>query len=288
MPGSQHIWLFCFRGRRCETRRVNQDGLIEIVSAVIESMRILSLECPSEFTGESLVGALADLGVSPSTFEWELHGVEVGDHHLHFDRQEIQGVRAIRFGVHGGVLHVDQSHSADHHHNHAQREDDQIDYVKLRTRIETAKSSDFVKSHSLGILRRIASAKSELSGVEVDRIEFPETEGLEWLVATILSCIGLEQLQVGQIFIQQTGPRPSSGRPNSHRALSGTVLSQLTTVHLEVSPVGAAILAEFTATVGAPPPLKSVRTSYGLSPEAELERLSLLQATLGEFDGGNR
>jgi uncharacterized protein (DUF111 family) len=258
--------------------------LIEIVSTVIEPMRILSLDCPSEFTGESLVGALADLGVSPSTFEWELNGIEVGDHHLHFDLQEIHGVRAIRFGVHGGILHVDHSHSADHHDDHSHGEDDHIAYVKLRTRVETAKCSDFVKSHSLGILRCIACARSELSGIEIDQIEFPKIEGLEWLVATILSCIGLEQLQVRQIFIQQTSLHPSSDRPASHRVLSGAILSRLTAIHLEASPVGAAILAEFTATIGAAPPLKSVRTSYGLSPAAELDRLSLLQVTLGELE----
>jgi uncharacterized protein (DUF111 family) len=269
-------------------RRVNPEGLIETVSALIEPMRILSLDCPSEFTGESLVGALADLGVSPSTFEWELNGIEIGDHHLHFDRQEIQGVHAVRFGVHGGLLHVDHPHSAGHHHDPVHREDDHITYAKLRTQIETAKFSDFVKSHSLGVLRRIAIAKSELSSVEIDQIEFPETEGLEWLLATILSCIGLEQLQVRQIFIQQTSPRPSPGRLASHRVLSGALLSQFTAEHLEASPIGAAILAEFAATVGAPPPLKSARTSYGLSPEGGLGRLSLLQATLGEIGDGNR
>src|SRR3981189_2585866 len=97
-------------------------GLIRIFSEVIKAMRIIWLDCRSEFSGEALVGALVDMGVSPSAFEWELGGVELGDHHLHFDREEIQDIRAVRFGVHGGILHVDHDHSSEHHHNHAEIE----------------------------------------------------------------------------------------------------------------------------------------------------------------------
>src|ERR1700746_2765064 len=121
-------------------------------------MRIIWLDCRSEFTGEILVGALTDLGVSPSTFEWELSGIELGAHHLHFDREEIQGVRGVHFGVHGGLLHVDHSHTAEHPHDHSRS--DLITYTKLRTKIEGANAPDFVKSHSLGILHRIATAEA--------------------------------------------------------------------------------------------------------------------------------
>ncbi len=240
-------------------------------------MRILSLVCPSEFSGESLVGVLADLGVSPSTFEWELNGIEIGDHHLHFDREEVEGVRSVRFGVHGGILHVDHQHSPDHHHDHAHTEDHPITYPKLREHIDTAKLSAFVKSHSLGILRRIAGAQSNLTATQLDRVEFSEAEALEWLVPSVLSCVGLDQLQVGQIFIQQT--LKSSGGQPAHRALSRAILSELSTPeHLETSPAGAAILAEFAAKFEAPPKLKSIRTGHGLGPGNEL-----LRATLGEF-----
>ena len=176
-------------------------------------MQILWLDCHSEFTGQALVGALADLGVSPSTFEWELSGFELGDHHLHFDREEIQGIRAVHFGVHGGALHMDDGYSSEHHHNHTQA--DLIPYTELRTQIEDARVSDFVKSHSLGILHRIAGAEGELNKTAIDQIEFPESDALEWLVTAVLSCIGLDQLQVRQIYFQQTGQFQSAERQPS-------------------------------------------------------------------------
>src|SRR6266446_6273857 len=174
-------------------------------------MQILWLDCRSEFTGEALVGALADLGVSPSTFEWELSGIDLGDHHLHFDREEIQGIRAVHFGVHGGALHVDDGHSSEHHHNHTQA--DLIPYTKLRTQIEGARVSDFVKSHSLGIF-------------------------------------------------------------------SKTSINE----QIEASPLGAAILAEFGATLARPPELKSVKTGHGLSQGSESGESVPLQAKLGEVE----
>jgi uncharacterized protein (DUF111 family) len=246
-------------------------------------MRIIWLDCRSEFTGEALVGALVDLGVSPSTFEWELGGIELGDHHLHFDREEVQGIRAVHFGVHGGILHVDHDHTSEHHHNHSQA--DLITYTRLRTQIEAAKVPDFVKSHSLGILHRIASAKAEVAETPLDQIEFPESAALEWLVTAFLSCIGLDQLQVSQIYFQQTGQVQPAERQPSNVALSRSIFSQASiNEQIEATPLGAAILAEFSAILAAPPKLKSVKTGHGLGPETDQGKAAFLRATLGDVE----
>jgi uncharacterized protein (DUF111 family) len=230
-------------------------------------MRIIWLDCRSEFTGEALVAALADLGVSPSTFEWELSAIELGDHHLHFDRLERQGVRGVHFGVHEGISHVDHGHS----------------YTKLRAQIEASNLRDFVKSHALGILHRIASAEAELVETSVDQIEFPESEALEWLVTAILSCVGLDQLQVKQIYFQQTSPVPPTERQRSSIALSRAIFSKGSINEpIKASPLGAAILAEFGATLGRPLQLKSVQTGHGLGDKDE--QGSILQVTLGEVE----
>ena len=67
-----------------------------------------------------LVGALTDLGVAPSVFEWELTKINLEDHHLHFERQTRKGIAGVKFGVHAGTVHVhtedDHSHHDDHHH----------------------------------------------------------------------------------------------------------------------------------------------------------------------------
>jgi uncharacterized protein (TIGR00299 family) protein len=92
-------------------------------------MRILYLDCFSGISGDMLVGALTDLGVAPSVFEWELTKIGLEDHHLHFERQTRKGIAGVKFGLHAGAVHVhtEQEHSHhddhghgdhDHHHHH--------------------------------------------------------------------------------------------------------------------------------------------------------------------------
>jgi uncharacterized protein (TIGR00299 family) protein len=68
-------------------------------------MRILYLDCFSGISGDMTVGALTDLGISPSTFEWELSKLELGDCHLHFERQTRAGIAGVKFDVHAGATH---------------------------------------------------------------------------------------------------------------------------------------------------------------------------------------
>jgi pyridinium-3,5-bisthiocarboxylic acid mononucleotide nickel chelatase len=82
-------------------------------------MRILYLDCFSGISGDMFVGALTDLGVAPSVFEWELSKIALEDHHLHFERQERKGIAGVKFGVHAGAVHVHSEHEdADGHDHH--------------------------------------------------------------------------------------------------------------------------------------------------------------------------
>ena len=82
-------------------------------------MRILYLDCFSGISGDMFVGALTDLGVAPSVFEWELSKITLEDHHLHFERQQRKGIAGVKFGVHAGAVHVHSEHdehTEDHDH----------------------------------------------------------------------------------------------------------------------------------------------------------------------------
>src|ERR1700688_4930565 len=77
-------------------------------------MRILYLDTFSGISGDMTVGALTDLGITPSTFEWELSKLELGDCHLHFERQSRAGISGVKFDVHSGATH-DASEDVTHH-----------------------------------------------------------------------------------------------------------------------------------------------------------------------------
>lgn len=86
-------------------------------------MKVLYLDCFSGISGDMMVGALTDLGVKPSTFEWELAKLEIGEFHTHFEKKQSQGIEGIKFGIHEGATHThdqdehEHGHSHEHHHH---------------------------------------------------------------------------------------------------------------------------------------------------------------------------
>ena len=86
-------------------------------------MKVLYLDCFSGISGDMTVGALADLGVKPSTFEWELAKLDIGDFHMHFERKESQSIEGIKFGIHEGATHTHDQDEGEHdqaHHEHGE------------------------------------------------------------------------------------------------------------------------------------------------------------------------
>ena len=83
-------------------------------------MPIAYLDTFSGISGDMTVGALIDLGVKPSTLEWELSKLDIGDFHMHFERQKRKSVEGVKFGIHEGATHThDQDeHEHGHHHHH--------------------------------------------------------------------------------------------------------------------------------------------------------------------------
>src|SRR5436189_6311272 len=82
-------------------------------------MKALFLDCFAGIAGDMTLGALVDLGIKPSTLEWELSKLDIGDFHMHFDRQKRQNVEGVKFGIHEGATHThDQDEPCDHDHEH--------------------------------------------------------------------------------------------------------------------------------------------------------------------------
>jgi pyridinium-3,5-bisthiocarboxylic acid mononucleotide nickel chelatase len=196
-------------------------------------MRILYLDCFSGISGDMTVGALADLGVKPSTFEWELSKIDLGDCHLHFERQTRAGIAGVKFHVHAGATHDhsrdahthSQSHDqADHdhdhyeavhghghgdhqqkdpdhdeHHHHDHRDQQVRRFSDIRNLIEQSNLSDFVKQHATSIFRRIAEAEAKIHGASIEEVQFHEVGALDSIVDVVLACVGIEALKVERI-----------------------------------------------------------------------------------------
>src|SRR4051812_24353695 len=81
-------------------------------------MKVLFLDCFSGISGDMTVGALCDLGVKPSTLEWELSKVDLGDFHMHFERAQRKNIDGVKFGIHEGATHTHDQDEHDHERGH--------------------------------------------------------------------------------------------------------------------------------------------------------------------------
>jgi pyridinium-3,5-bisthiocarboxylic acid mononucleotide nickel chelatase len=271
-------------------------------------MRILYLDCFSGISGDMLVGALTDLGVAPSAFEWELSKLPLEDHHLHFDRQERKGISGVHFSVHAGTVHVHLETESGHtHHEHEDGHDNSHrhevadaerpghptrSYHDIVHSIEKSDLSDFTKAHSLGVFRRLAVAEAKIHGCAIDDVHFHEVGALDSIVDIVLGCVGLQHLKVEEVHFSpltegQGSIRCAHGEypapsPATLEILQGIPIAQIPLAFELITPTGAAFVAEFQKSVGPFPALRPIKTGYGLGTRDLPGRANVLRAILGE------
>lgn len=281
-------------------------------------MRVLFLDCFSGISGDMTVGALTDLGVKPSTFEWELAKLDIGDFHMHFERRQQQHIEGIKFGIHEGTTHTHEQDEEEHHHHghqhehgdgqsHSRGEDhnhcdechahhpEHRSLVEIQHLIGQSQLSDFVKKHALSIFQRIAVAEGKIHGVPPGDVRFHEIGGLDSIADIVLACAGIEQLGVEKIFVSQLQDGrgwtdTAHGRfpvpaPATLEILRGIPLAQADEEFEMITPTGAGIVAEFGVSFGAMPRMKIEKIGYGLGTREGKTRPNVLRAVLGELDG---
>jgi pyridinium-3,5-bisthiocarboxylic acid mononucleotide nickel chelatase len=319
-------------------------------------MRILYLDCFSGISGDMAVGALTDLGISPSTFEWELAKLDLGDCHLHFERQTRGGISGVKFDIHAGATHnasydkddlaqesdhvlkhtgeIEEIHEHTHHdhehphqiHEHAHHEHEHFHYddehthhdhgirhhehgdvhphglqhhpsrnfSEIRKLIDGSELSSFVKQHATSIFRRIANAESKIHGASVEEVQFHEVGALDSIVDVVLSCVGIEALQVERIYFSSLIDGKGSFR-SSHGMYplpAPAVLEILQDIPIRqadipfelITPTGAAIVAEFHDSVGVLPEMRPAKIGYGLGTRELAGRPNVLRAVLGQLE----
>jgi uncharacterized protein (TIGR00299 family) protein len=283
-------------------------------------MRILYLDCFSGISGDMTVGALADLGVNPSTFEWELSKIDLGDSHLHFERQTRGGIAGVKFDVHAGATHhhsqdershshahdddnrSDLDHGEDHHHD---SHDHRIDhhnhdvqpvrrFTDIRKLIQESTLSEFVKQRAISIFRRIGEAEAKIHGASIEEVKFHEVGALDSIVDVVLACVGIESLKVEQIhcsalvegqgtFRFSHGEYPLPG-PAALEILRNIPIRQVNIPFELITPTGAAIVAEFQHSIGLLPEMRPEKIGYGLGTRELPDRPNALRAVLGEVE----
>ena len=286
-------------------------------------MRVLFLDCISGISGDMTVGALCDLGVKPSTFEWELSKLAIGDFHMHFDRQQRQAIAGVKFAIHEGATHRhehnapcacgghghhheekhqhghhphDHEHGQHHHHGHAHEAEHAHGrtHAEIRALINASDLSPFVKEHALSIFQRIAVAEGKIHGMPPAEVAFHEVGALDSIADIICACVGIEALgidevRISELFDGRGWVQCAHGQfplpcPATLEILAGIPLSQIDEPYEFITPTGAALVAEFGRSFGVMPRLRVEKIGYGIGTRVLPNRPNVLRAVLGETE----
>jgi len=236
-------------------------------------MTVAYFDCFSGISGDMVLGALVDLGLSLEELAEALESLDLEEFQLESREVMSYGLRATKVDV-----VVPESVLVRTFNN-------------IKDIIETSALPDGVKSRSLEIFMQIARAESVIHNKPVDQVHFHEVGAVDSIVDIVGAAWGVHKLGFTEVF--------SSPLPLGHgmiKTLHGSIPVPAPAV-LEilgdtptygrgipteiVTPTGAAIVKTLAASYGTMPPMKLGRTGYGAGSK-DIGVANLLRIITGE------
>ena len=236
-------------------------------------MRVALVEPFAGASGDMLLGALVDAGVSLADLTEGLQGLGIGGWSLEQTTVRPHGLRATHVEV-----TVDPAIRLAH-------------WADVERQIEGSALAERVKRDSLRVFRRLFEAEARVHGMSYDTVHLHEMGNLDTLIDVVGGVIGLERLGIEGVYVAafpagrgtirtQHGLLPSPG-PAVMALLEGAPLRSVDVETELVTPTGAAILTTLADGYGAFPTLTVQVVGYGAGTKP-LPFANVLRLVVGE------
>lgn len=246
-------------------------------------MKVGYFDCFSGASGDMILGALIDAGVSVADLNRELAG-------LGLEGVEVRASETSRCNLRGMKAEVFCPHE---HHSHRAFSD-------IERLIRDSRVKPSVQERSVKVFRRLAEVEGRLHGRPPEDVEFHEIGAIDSIVDIVGSTAGIELLGLERVYVSRF--RLGKGFVQSaHGLLPASVPAALElmigfeteTLDIEgelVTPTGAAILTTLAAQ-SSPPPMTLEKVGYGAGTIeraglANLLRLSVGRTGAADLGGG--
>ena len=274
-------------------------------------MKIAYFDCFSGISGDMVLGALLDSGLSLASLNAEIAKLGLKDVTIASEATSRHAIAATHAQVRVGgvaVTATEEHHlqlpseetAGDKHHEHHEHHEHAHGHHRLNDILERIASSDLdsrVKEQSIRIFERLGAAESEVHGAEPDEVHLHEVGALDALVDVVGAVAGLQLLGIDEIHASPlrfgTGfTRCAHGRypvpVPGVLALCRGVPTEQTDIRAElVTPTGAAIITTLARSFGSPPPFRQQAVGYGAG-SRDLEAIpNLVRLRIGESDQGS-
>lgn len=234
---------------------------------------VLYLEPVGGISGDMFLAAMLDLGLDP-------RALEDGLRTLGLEGWGFEVSRAVRQGVSGVHLGVAVSSEIPHVHR---------GLVEILGRIDASALPPRAKAQARAVFEVIGRAEAKIHDVPLESVHFHEVGAVDSIVDVCGAALALELL--GQPELVSAPPPLGSGMVETmHGRLPVPAPATLEIlrdlpVRFEgqgelTTPTGAALLRALCRP-GPPPPMRLLRTGYGLGHRELADRPNVLRATLG-------
>ncbi len=239
-------------------------------------MKLLYLDCFSGVSGDMLLGALLDLGLSLDELRAQLGRVGLPGYEITAEAVTRQTIAATKFDCH-------ETNPAGHHHR---------GYTAIAELIAASDLSPAVQSRATAVFRRLGEAEAKVHGVTLEKIHFHEVGAVDSIVDIVGACIGLAILGIervealppplGRGFVETAHGRFPVPAPATLELLRGIPTTPSEVSAELVTPTGAALLVEFAARFGPAPTMIIEKIGYGAGSRDLEPTPNVLRAVLGE------
>jgi len=234
---------------------------------------IAYLDCFSGLSGDMLLGALVDAGLSLDELRADLSHLSLPGYEISAERVSKRGISGTRVSVRAEASHEHRGLS---------------DITAIIARAELPRE---VAARAVAVFTRLAEAEAAVHGHSVEEVHFHEVGAVDAIVDIVGALCGLRRLNVGKLYVS---PLPLGGGwvESAHGRLpvpapaTSLLLKGVPTyggpVEAElVTPTGAAIVATLADGFGSMPPMTLRAVGWGAG-AADLPHPNLVRLFLGD------
>jgi uncharacterized protein (TIGR00299 family) protein len=236
--------------------------------------RAVYFDCPSGASGDMILGALVDAGVSVDALRPELAKLGLDGWSLETREVRRGAFRATKVDVR--VERAGQEHRS------------LGDIVAL---LESSRLAPGVVETAVRVFRRLAEAEARVHGTAVDAVHFHEVGALDAIVDVTGAAIALQMLDVDAVhvsalpvgggFVETAHGRMPVPGPGTAELLRGFPVTDPGVRAELVTPTGAAILTTLATSAGRMPAMTVDRVGYGAGTADRPELPNVLRCFIG-------
>jgi len=244
-------------------------------------VKVLYFDCFSGASGDMIVGALIDAGVSIDEIRRALGSLSIDEDAVSLERVSRAGVRATRFCVRG-----EDARS----HSHAHRTLREID-----AQIEESALSAVGKRRAQSLFARLGDIEGSIHGTAPDQVHLHEVGALDSIVDIVSAVHALEildadrivasPLNVGSGTIQSAHGLLPVPAPATLALLQGVPIYAGPQQAEMVTPTGALLITEYASAFGPLPAMRVAAVGHGAGTRDLPGAPNVLRVIVGDVDG---